>query len=116
MTSVRWEDTPVETITDGVERQVLWGSQANLARLSLARGTHVSRHHHPAEQFTCIQHGALRMVLGGRDMTLRAGDLVVIPPEAEHEVWALEDSVVWDFFAPPRHDWKQGPSDYLAGR
>ena len=116
MKVVRWKDVAVETITDGVERQVLWGVQANLTRVSLAKGRHVSKHHHPAEQFTYVQKGSLRMVLGARDMVMNEGDFVVISPNAEHEVWALDDSIVWDFFAPPRHDWKEGPSDYLAGR
>ncbi len=115
MEAVKWETIPVETITQGVERQVLWGDQANLARLSLAKGTHVSKHAHPAEQFTCVLSGALRVDLGGRELRLSAGELIVIPGEVAHEVWALEDTIVWDFFAPPRHDWKTGRSAYLAG-
>jgi quercetin dioxygenase-like cupin family protein len=112
----RWQDIPVEELAEGVRRQVLWGENATVASISLARGKHVSRHKHESEQFTSLVSGSMRMNLAGQELVLRAGDVLIIPPWVEHEVWALEDCVVVDYFAPPRHDWKEGNSRYLTGR
>lgn len=114
MQTARWEEAPLERLSDRIERRVVWGQQATLARFSLAKGAHVSRHHHPAEQFTCVMEGAIRLELAGRELVLRAGDMLVIPPNLDHEAWVLEDTVVWDFFAPPRDDWKAGKDQYLT--
>lgn len=116
MEPVNWNRLPVERIENGVERQAIWGQLSTLARFSFARGAHVSRHSHPSEQFTCVVQGAMRMNLAGQELALLAGDILVIPPHVEHEVWMLEDTVVLDFFTPPRQDWKEGKSSYLAGR
>ena len=116
MEAVRWEHIEPEQIQEHATRQVVWGEKATMARFVFAGGLHVSKHSHPAEQFTTLLRGSMRMVLAGRELILRAGDLLIIPPHAEHEVWMLEDCEILDFFAPPRDDWKEGRSQYLAGR
>lgn len=115
MNSVKWDDVPRETLQDGVTRQVIWGGHGTLARFSLAKGAHVGRHSHPSEQFTSVISGVMRLAINGRDIILRAGDVLVIPAFAEHEAWMLEDGVVLDFFAPPRADWREGRQAYLQG-
>lgn len=112
----RWADIPSERITDQVARKTVWGEKATLARFSLTKGAHISRHKHEHEQYTTLLSGAMRMDLGGRELTLGAGDVLVIPPWVEHEVWVLEDTEVLDFFSPPRQDWREGKSQYLAGK
>ncbi len=115
MLPFRWEGVEQEKLSAEVTRQVLWGQRGTLARFHFARGTHVSRHAHPSEQFTCMVEGAMRIRVGREETVLRAGEILVVPPDAEHEVWVLEEAVVLDFFAPPRDDWKQGRHQYLAG-
>ena len=116
MLPVCWDKVEQEKIHDGVERQVIWGRAGTLARFRFARGTHVSAHAHPSEQFTCMVEGAMRIRIGANEQVLRAGEILVVPPNEQHEVWVLEDAVVLDFFAPAREDWKQGRHQYLAGR
>lgn len=125
-----WEDTPVEKISELVERQVVWGEKSTLARMRLAQGEHVSKHsgstfarrgelksnHYESEQITCRLSGAMRMKLGDTELRLPAGEVLVIPSAMEHEVWVLEDTVVLDFFAPAGEDWSRGRSQYLAGK
>jgi quercetin dioxygenase-like cupin family protein len=115
MLPFRWESVEQEKLGEGVARQVLWGERGTLARFRFAAGTHVSPHAHPSEQFTCMVQGAMRVRVGREETVLRAGQILIVPPDAEHEVWVLEESVVLDFFAPPRDDWKQGRHQYLAG-
>ncbi len=114
MELARWEQTPVEALSQTVWRQVIWGAKGNLTRFTLASGAHVLSHQHQAEQFTSVDQGVLRLRVGAETHILRAGDLLVIPANTEHEAWALEDTVVLDFFAPPRNDWRDGHDDYLS--
>ncbi len=46
------------------------------------------------------------MVVGGKSQVLKAGHGVVIPPDVDHEVTAVEkDSQVLDVFYPLREDY-----------
>ncbi|MBI2956563.1 MAG: cupin domain-containing protein [Acidobacteria bacterium] len=116
LTPLRWETLPEERLSPSVARQVVWGRQSTLSRVALAKGAYISRHQHVSEQITYLLRGAMRMSIAGEEVYLQAGDLLVIPSDLEHEAWILEDTVVLDFFAPAREDWKQGHSQYLAGR
>jgi quercetin dioxygenase-like cupin family protein len=91
----------------------LWGDKGTFAQLTLAKGTHVAKHCHPAEQFTCVINGAIRLNIDGQEVLLRAGEMLVIPANAEHEAWVVEDCVVWDFFTERRDDWQVGMNQYL---
>lgn len=115
MNTVRWDTIEVEHLAADVERQIIWGANANLTRFTLAEGAHVLSHQHDAEQFTQVISGALRLRVGSETCVLRPGDMLVIPPNAEHEAWAVEACSVLDFFAPRREDWREGKSGYLAG-
>ena len=116
MQAVKWAEIPVEKLSETVERQVIWGENATLARFVLRKGTYVSKHKHESEQLTCLQEGVLRLTLDGTPVTLQAGDILRIPPWVEHDAEALEDCVVLDFFSPPRADWKEGNNQYLTGK
>ena len=61
MKPVTWEDISVERISNSVQRRVLWGDQGTFAQLTLASSTHVAKHRHSAEQFTCIIKGTIRL-------------------------------------------------------
>jgi quercetin dioxygenase-like cupin family protein len=52
-------------------------------------------------------------MIEGEVVTLRAGEILCIPPHVPHEVIALEDSVALDIFNPPRQDWIDGDDAYL---
>ena len=115
MNIVRWDEVEIEPLSEDVERQVVWGEKANLTRFSLAKGGHVLSHSHEAEQFTWVVEGALRLRIGTEVQVLRSGDMLVIPSHTEHEAWVLEPTVVLDFFAPRRDDWREGKDQYLTG-
>ena len=46
-------------------------------------------------------------------VSLRAGEVLVLPSNLPHEAVALEESVVLDMFSPPREDWISRTDDYL---
>ena len=116
MQALRWDDIPREKLSNTVERQVVWGERATLARFFLGKGTYVARHSHESEQFTSVLAGAVKLDVGGKEVVVRPGETLVIPAWVEHEAWALEDTEVLDFFAPPRDDWRAGQHQYLQGK
>ncbi len=113
----RWADVPVETMNPLLSRAFLTGSQAMLARIELKKGCAVPRHSHPNEQIAWIVEGALLFTLGGdgaeKRVTVRAGEVLVIPGGLPHAAEALEDTVDFDIFAPPRQDWLTNDDAYL---
>ena len=60
-----------------------------------------------------ILSGALKFALEGREVVVRAGEVLCIPPHLPHEAWALEDTIDLDIFHPPRQDWIAGDDSYL---
>jgi quercetin dioxygenase-like cupin family protein len=98
-------------------RQFVTGSQSMFARLELQKGCVVPRHQHPNEQISYITQGALRFVLGDEtkpfERIVRAGEILVIPGNVPHSAEALEDTVDFDIFAPPRQDWLTNDDAYL---
>lgn len=96
-----------------VTRQYVTGTKTMLARLVLKKGAHVPVHHHMNEQVSHVVEGALEFRLEGKAVAVRAGEILCIPPDVPHEVFALEDSVALDIFTPPRQDWIDGDDAYL---
>ncbi len=116
MQSIRWADIPIETMSSRVTRQVVWGEHSTLARFCFTKGTHISAHKHDSEQHTCVLQGLVQVrTEGSSEVVVKAGEMLLIPAGHEHEVWVVEDSVVVDFFAPPRFDWRDGAHRYLTG-
>jgi quercetin dioxygenase-like cupin family protein len=113
MDRYNWQGIPEEKLNDLVSRQVIHTGQSTIARISLKKGAVVPLHQHVNEQVTMLQFGAIRFEMNGEQFVLRAGDVVVIPPDAAHRVEALEDSLATDLFTPAREDWIRGDDAYL---
>jgi quercetin dioxygenase-like cupin family protein len=105
---------PIEQLNPFIDRQFVYGERAMLARLTLRRGALVPEHSHENEQITYVLEGALRFTLGdGREITVRTGEVLVIPSNLPHRAEALEDTIDLDIFTPPRADWIAGTDAYL---
>lgn len=112
----RWDDMPRERVTDVIDRRVLTGEKMMLAHVYLKKGAVVPRHSHHNEQLTYVLEGALHFKLGAdgaEEITVRAGEVLVIPGNVPHEAIALEDTLDVDVFSPPRQDWLDGTDDYF---
>jgi quercetin dioxygenase-like cupin family protein len=120
-TLTRWTDIPEEPLNPLLTRQFISGAQGMLARVVLKKGCSVPRHAHPNEQIAFITEGALLFRLGPEgdedgpveEKIVRAGDILVIPANLPHSAEALEDTIDFDIFAPPRQDWLDGDDAYL---
>jgi quercetin dioxygenase-like cupin family protein len=112
-TVTRWADIEVEQLSSLIGRQFVGGTNMMVARVLLKKGAHVPLHSHHNEQITYILDGALRFVIEGREVTVRSGEVLCIPPHVPHEAFALEDTVDLDIFNPPRQDWIDRDDAYL---
>lgn len=105
---------PEEHITDKITRRVLSGEQGMLVRWDIRKGAHAAAHKHPHEQIVWMVSGRMDFRIGNEKRSMVAGDTAVIPGGVEHEGHFPEDTVVVDFFAPPREDFLAGgPPPYM---
>jgi quercetin dioxygenase-like cupin family protein len=108
-----WKDVQRERLNPHIDREMVVGDKIMLARVLMKKGAHVPLHHHHNEQVTYILEGALKFNVGGKEIVVRAGEVLCIPPNMPHEAWAEEDTVDLDVFNPPREDWLNKTDDYL---
>lgn len=114
----RWNEIEKEPLNPLLTRQFVSGTQAMLARIELKKGCVVPTHAHANEQIAYVESGVLVFRLGypGEEEqvhTVRAGEVLVIPGGLPHSAEALEDTVDFDLFAPPRQDWLDKDDSYL---
>jgi quercetin dioxygenase-like cupin family protein len=116
VTHHRWDDMPRQKVTDKIDRRVIVGDRMMLAHVYLAKGSIVPRHSHENEQLTYILEGALKFSLGedgAEEITVSAGEVLLIPSNVSHKAEALEETLDVDIFSPPRQDWLDKKDDYL---
>ena len=108
MTTVRvhrWDEITLEKITEMMSQKIIAGEREMLAQIYLKRGALVPMHAHESEQMTYILQGALKVMVGGEELTVREGEVLHIPAWTPHQAEALEDTFELDVFSPVRHDW-----------
>lgn len=109
----RWADIPVEQLNPAFSRQVIHTEKLTVAFVRLTAGSRVPVHQHENEQVCVVVSGKLVFFAEDRKYELYAGDTLVVPPNVPHSVEAIEDSIAYDLFGPPREDWKRGEDSYL---
>ena len=110
---VPWDSVELEDLNPLLKRQFVVGENVMIARILLKKGCVVPLHRHHNEQVTYILEGALKFGLKGQEITVRAGEVLCIPPNVPHEAVALEDTVDLDIFTPPREAWISKTDAYL---
>ena len=115
-TFYRWDDMPKENVNALLDRRLITGDRMMLAHVYLKKGCVVPRHQHENEQLTYVLGGALKFWIGEDEketMTIREGEVLVIPSNVWHKAEALEDTLDVDVFSPPRRDWLEKTDSYL---
>jgi quercetin dioxygenase-like cupin family protein len=110
---VPWSSVAIEPLNPLLGRHFVVGQNVMLARVLLKKGCIVPEHSHPNEQLTFIAEGALKFWIDGKVIVVNAGEVLTIPPNMPHKAEALEDTVDFDVFNPPRADWMSGTDVYL---
>jgi quercetin dioxygenase-like cupin family protein len=110
---VPWSSVAVEALNPLLGLHFVVGQNIMLARVLLKKGCFVPEHSHPNEQVTFIAEGALKFKIDGREIVVNSGEVLTIPPNMPHSAEALEDTVDFDVFNPPRADWIDKTNNYL---
>jgi quercetin dioxygenase-like cupin family protein len=116
VTFYRWDSMKKERVSDMLERRLITGDRMMLAHVYLKKGCIVPKHSHENEQLTYILEGALKFWIGedgAEEITVRAGEVLLIPSNIPHKAEALEETLDVDVFSPPRQDWLDKKDDYL---
>ena len=116
VTFYRWDSMRKERVSDMLERRLITGDRMMLAHVYLKKGCIVPKHSHDNEQLTYILEGALKFWIGedgSEEITVRAGEVLLIPSNLPHKAEALEETLDVDVFSPPRQDWLDKKDDYL---
>ena len=108
-----WENVKKEILNDKLWRKVVSGENVMVAQLWLFKDCLIPLHHHESEQISLVLQGALKFELEGREVMVRAGEVLVIPSNVPHSALAIEDTIGIDVFSPIRHDWLDGTDNYL---
>jgi len=114
----RWQDLAAEPLKGTITRKLITSQRMMIAHVHFKKGDDVPLHSHENEQITYILEGALHFWLGEqgeREVTVRAGEVLVIPSNLPHRALALEDTLDMDVFNPPRQDWLDGTDAYIRG-
>ena len=112
-TLVRWDELALEKVTEMISRKVVTGEREMLAQIYLKKGCVVPMHSHESEQITYVLQGALRFLIDGEQITVREGEVLLIPSWVEHQAEALDDTFELDLFAPIRQDWLDHTDTYF---
>ncbi|MCC7043903.1 MAG: cupin domain-containing protein [Acidobacteria bacterium] len=90
----RWDDIPLDKVTEMVARKTLGGDDLQLTQAYFKKGTKVPVHAHAGETLLYVLQGVVRVVTGPDDVTLREGDLLVVPAGTSHQAEVFDDAFV----------------------
>jgi unsaturated pyranuronate lyase len=109
----RWDEIEHEKVTEMISRKIVTGAREMLAQIYLKKGAIVPAHSHESEQMTYVLQGALKFLIGGEEITVREGEVLLIPSWIEHQAEALDDTFELDVFSPIRQDWIDKTDTYF---
>jgi hypothetical protein len=76
---------PLGRVNDKIERRILAGKQGMIVWWKMKAGAHAASHQHPHEQIVWMLKGRMDFRIGSDRRSMIAGDVAVIPGNAEHE-------------------------------
>jgi quercetin dioxygenase-like cupin family protein len=92
-----WATAPAETVYPGIQRQTLHAERQTVVRYVYQPGSVFPHHAHPQEQVTLVISGTIEFTVAGQQLTLRAGQAAVIPPDVPHGARVVGDAIVESF-------------------
>jgi quercetin dioxygenase-like cupin family protein len=80
------------------------GDHSTVGDVALDADTVIPIHDHPHEQITYLLEGRMHFVVGVETMTMKPGDIAIIPGGVSHGGRTVSACRVIDVFAPARDD------------
>jgi quercetin dioxygenase-like cupin family protein len=96
-----WNGVDGHEFYEGVLLRAIGGEQVLLCLVRYDSGKRVPRHSHPeAEQVIAITDGELTVTIGDETRVLRAGDVAVMNPGLEHELYSENGAEFFEALSP----------------
>ena len=100
-----WDTVPVESIAQGIDRQMVVGQKIMICRLRFDAFVDTPVHSHPHEQMTFVMKGKVKFTIDCLATIAAPGDILHFPPDTPHGATMLDEEVVLiDIFSPIRED------------
>ena len=80
-----------------VARKVITIGSSSLTQIYLKKGAVVPTHSHSTEIAVYVLQGALRTHLDREDVTVREGEVLIVPAGVPHQAESLDDTFVMTF-------------------
>jgi len=104
-----WSRIPVETIGEGIERQMVVGDRLMIVRLRFQPRVVTTPHDHPHEQMTVVEKGRVLFTIGEEQREVGPGTILHFPSGVWHGATMLDEEVILlDIFTPIREDFLAG--------
>ena len=106
-TFIDWDSVALQQLSPGVRIRTPFGKNIMLSLVEIDAGWVVPTHSHPHEQIAYVLSGRIDFHIGDEVITLGAGGLLVIPPNAVHWGVVVGDDPVLnlDVFTPKRTEY-----------
>lgn len=90
----------------GFHGRMIHSEKMTLAYWDIDEGASIEVHSHPHEQVVNMLEGSFELVLDEKSNILNAGEVLVIPSNAQHGGRALTKCRILDVFQPVRDDYR----------
>lgn len=101
------DQIPVRQIMDvAIHGRYIHGDRSTLGDVELGADTVIPIHDHPHEQLTYLLEGSMHFVVGEETLTMKQGDIAIIPGGVSHGGRTISRCRVIDVFAPARDDYR----------
>lgn len=110
-----WENIPTEQVNPKMVRQMVYGKEIMVVKMTFKDGFEVPWHQHENEQISQIIKGVCRFWIGDQKdyIDVKANDILVIPSNVPHKALMIGEVEAVDIFSPLRQDWLDGTDNYL---
>ena len=88
----RWDDIPLDKVTEMVALKRVSGADFELTQAYFKKGARVPLHAHAGERLYYVLQGVVHVTSGAETITLREGDLIVVPPDVPHDAEVFDDA------------------------
>lgn len=100
---VVWDEIPWEPVNDQCDRKVVMGDHLMMVLYRFDAGLTWPEERHFSDQGGYILQGKVEFHSGDDVLTLGPGDSYFIESNAPHYSHFVEETILIDIFAPPRH-------------